>query len=114
MPIKMVEASCVAGVVSLEGIPVPAAEFFSEGVAQSDGIALMQGERVVYLNSNASDLKESIEQCVSILQSISAILLTITSGMTGSTTAPPPTFGADKTSLDLAITQLGLLKDLLK
>jgi len=91
---KILEASCVGNVVSIEGAPVEA-EILSEGVGSSTGCALMEKEKIFYITSNASDLKTTLEKAVSAIEKISAALLAIGAGMTGPTTTPPPTLAAD-------------------
>lgn len=111
---KILDATCQGRTVTADQIPVPDAEILSEGQGQSEGVLLLEGERVRYLTSNASDLKTSIEKVVNSIDKIASILTAIGAGMTGSTTAPPPTLAADVAALQAIGTELTTLKGNLK
>lgn len=111
---KILDATCEAGEVTADLVPVPEAEILSEGQGASEGVLLIEGERVRYLTSNASDLKTSIEKAIDSIGKIANILTAIGAGMTGPTTAPPPTLGADIIALQAVATELETLKGNLK
>jgi len=69
----MVEASCAAGVVTVDGFPVPGAEIIGQGIKPSSGAALIDKDRVVYINLNGTDLKNLITQLGTIVQQIALI-----------------------------------------
>ncbi len=121
---KMIEATCVAGVVTAGGFPVPAADILSEGVGVSTGILLLDEDEAKYLPKITPDLKSTIEDLSSLLGTISGTLTTISTAltsigamMTGPTTAPPPTLPTDVASIITDVASLTALKvqvDLLK
>lgn len=59
---KILAATCVAGVVTAEGVPVPAAVVLSAGVAQSSGILIVDADKAWYIALSSSDLKTTIEK----------------------------------------------------
>lgn len=71
---KILQATCVAGVVTAEGIPVPAADVLSEGVMASTGILVMDEDNATYVTSNASDIKTMIENLGSLLDQVIVVL----------------------------------------
>lgn len=111
---KILDATCEAGVVTCEGVPVPETEILSEGVGSSAGLLLMQGEKKTYVASNATDLKTAIEKTVEAINKVGSILTAIGAGMTGPTTAPPGTLAADVLELTALATELETLKGQLK
>ncbi len=97
---KILEATCIASVIKYDGKVIPGAIVLSSGVASSEGLALIEEGRVVYITSNASDinltlghLSTNLEKLSQVLTKISTTLGTIGAKMTGPTTAPPPTSG---------------------
>jgi hypothetical protein len=111
---KILEASCVGGVVTADGVPVPAADILSEGVGASEGVLMLEGEQAKYLPSSAGDIKTAIEKTVSAIQTVAQILTAIGASMTGPTTAPPPSLAADLGDLAATLTELTTLKETLK
>lgn len=99
---KILEATCLAGVVKVGVLPVPGANVFSEGVGSSQGLLLMQGEDKHYFAKTTPDVKTTIEKTMDALEDLASVLNTIATtltsigaGMTGPTTAPPPTLAVD-------------------
>lgn len=111
---KILEATCEGGVVTSEGVAVPGAEILSEGVGESQGLLLMQGDKKTYMASNATDLKTTIEKVVEAINKVGTILTAIGAGMTGPTTAPPGTLATDVLELTQLATELETLKGNLK
>ena len=111
---RVLNASCVAGVVTAGSLPVTEVAILSEGVSSSTGYLILDQDRKYYVAKTSPDLKTAINSLGSLLTNISTIMASIVAGMAGSGTAPPPTFAADKVALDLAITQFQATKDLLK
>ena len=111
---KILEASCVSGVVTCENLPVTTAEVISEGVGESEGILLMQEDKQYYVTSNATDIKQVIENLNQLTTKIVAIFTSIAAGMTGPTTAPPPTLATDLAILNQINVELTTLKSMLK
>lgn len=101
---KIVQASCAAGIVTIQGIPLDEAEILSEGVGDSEGIAIIDEDKVYYVASSALDLKDGITKLSSMLTDIQTIITSIGAAMTGPTTAPPPTLATGLASLATKIT----------
>jgi hypothetical protein len=110
---KTINASCAAGVVSVDGNPV-VAEILSEGVGSSEGVVILDKEKAFYITSNATDLQTTMEKIASALTKIGETLTAIGAGMTGPTTAPPPTLAANVVQINLIVTELNTLKAALK
>lgn len=115
---KILEATCEDGVVTADGVAVPAAEILSEGVAPSEGVLLLEGDKAKYLTSSASDLKSTIEQLIDALEDVSSALASIdnrvylvsaTGGVPGAAVA-----GTAISSLNSAISDLEAFKEELK
>lgn len=111
---KMLDATCVSGVVTSGGFPVAAAEILSKGVGPSTGLLILDEDRAKYVTSNATDLESTLTTLASVLTTIATSLTSIGAGMTGPTTAPPPTLAADVAQITAAVAQINLLKGLLK
>lgn len=115
---KILDATCDdEGLVSAEGVEVPAAEVLSEGNQSSTGLLFGEGDKWRYLPSSATDIKTTIEKLVlaieKIADSTTQIATTLTSigaGMTGPTTAPPPTLAADVITINTKVTELNAVK----
>lgn len=112
---KVLQATCDAqGVVKVAGTTVPNALVLSEGKQASQGALFLNGEEKSYLPSSASDIKTVIEKLSSSLEKIANILTSIGAGMTGATTAPPPTLVTDVAEVTAIKAELDALKDALK
>jgi hypothetical protein len=111
---KVLEAICVGGVVTSEGVPVPAADILSEGVGASSGVLILDRDLAKYIAKTSPDLKSTLEILSSALTTIATSLTSIGAGMTGPTTAPPPTLAVDVAQITLAVTELDALKEILK
>ena len=126
---RIFEATCsAAGIVSIEGFSLTEVDVIGAGQAESEGIALIQGGKVFYIPSATSNLVDTIDQIISSLEAISEALnkvgttfTTVGAGMTGITTAPPPTLPVDvaaitakATELTAIVTELETLKGALK
>lgn len=122
---RIIATTLVAPNIVMEGtFPIPTAQVLSEGKQASSGVLLMQGEECFYITSNATDIKTTIAKISSIIEDLNSALTqiatTLTSigaGMTGPTTAPPPTLAADVLAITGKVTELTATKvelDLLK
>lgn len=113
--LKLLEATCSAsGEVKVGADLVPEAVVMSEGKQASSGIVLIEGETAKYIVLSASDLKTTIEKVADALTKVANLLTSIGGGMTGSSTAPPPTLSADVSALNQVVTDLTTLKGALK
>lgn len=63
----MLEASCVGGVVTADGVPVVAAVPLSQGIGQSSGVLLLDGDNAAYLADTSPDLDATLQQIISAL-----------------------------------------------
>lgn len=118
---KILPATCVGGVVTADGIPLPGATIHSEGVAQSDGIAILDEDRADYIAKTTPDVKTLIEKMISVLDQVKAGLDKTADALTALDTAgfliaadagvpSPPVAGADITGITSASTQINTLK----
>lgn len=125
---KILPAQCATDIVQVDGAPVASAEILSEGKGSSEGVLLLQGDKAYYFTSNATDLKQTIENVITALgQAVTALNQTATAlglidakpfGAPG-TSAPVaaaniPQITAAATAIEAAKTQLTTLKDILK
>lgn len=114
---KILEATCEDGVVTdtAENIEVPEATILSEGVAPSEGVLILQNGSKWYLCSNATDIKDLLEQIVTALTNISSALSTIDAKpVGGSGSAPAPAVASNVSAITSAKNTLDTLKDNLK
>ncbi len=110
---QILNASCIANVVTVEGKPVHA-NILSEGVKASTGLALIESDNVNYVTSNASDIKDLISSLTTLIQLVSDTFTAIGTGMTGPTTAPPASLPASIVALALIKTTLTTMGNTLK
>lgn len=118
---RVIEATCDAnGKVTADGVIVDGAIVLSEGKQASSGLLFMQGEKVVYIPSSATDIKTVIEKLVLVIDDLNAslnqLVTTLTAvgaGMTGPTTAPPPTLASDLAQITVKVTSLTSTKSAL-
>ena len=111
---KSLAATCENGVVKVAGKTVSGAVILSEGVGASTGVAYFDKDQIFYVASNASDLKTTIEKLIDVLTQVGSTLTSIGAGMTGPTTAPPPTLATDVAALNTIKAALNTLKGQLK
>lgn len=114
---KILNATCVGGVVKYGALPVQDVAIFSEGVGESAGLLILDKDLKAYMPKTTPDLKTTIEKISSSLDELSGVLTqiatTLTSigaGMTGPTTAPPPTLAADVVQINLSGANLTAIK----
>lgn len=115
---KALQATCNAlGVVTAEGVPVPAAQVLSEGKQASVGLLIIDGTNAWYIPSSATDIATHIDKTISTIEKVAeaitqlgTTLTSIGAGMTGATTSPPPTLPADVITLNTKVTELNLIK----
>lgn len=115
---KVLAATCsAAGVVTSDGVVVPGAEILSEGAQASSGVLILDKGLKTYLTSSAADVKSTLEKVstslddlASVLNTIATALTSIGAGMTGPTTAPPPTLPTDVAEIASKATALAALK----
>lgn len=112
---KILSATCDAnGKVSVAGKEVPDALVLSLGKQSSEGALLLDELLKIYVTSSATDIKTVIEKLSALITQISTTLTSIGAGMTGPTTAPPPTLASDVAMLTSIKVELDTLKESLK
>lgn len=112
---KMLEATCVGGVVTAGGVPVAAADILSQGVQASVGVLLLEEDTAKYLTSNATDIKTTLEKIIALLTDLTAALTLIDAKPTGGAgSAVTPVAAANIVNLTALSAQLAILKEALK
>lgn len=93
----------------------------SAGVESSEGIVILDGTQAYYVASSAQDLSTTLEQIIGALDDIASTFTTISTtltsiggGMTGPTTAPPPTLPTDVLSITAKVTEIQAAKTALE
>lgn len=93
---KMLEASCVGGVVLAGGIPVVSAEILSEGVGPSTGVVFLDEDTAAYIPKTTPDLETTLTKLIDALdQAVTAFnnavtALTAIDGKPQGTLSPVP------------------------
>lgn len=111
---KVLDATCENGEVTAEGIAVEGVEILSEGVGASSGIIILDEDKGTYIPKTSPDLKDTLEQVIEALNQVVTVFTSIGAGMTGPTTAPPPTLATDLLVITNAATALETLKGQLR
>jgi len=106
-----------SGKVSASGVEIPGAVILGEGKQASIGIAIFDTQNVWYIPEFSSDVKTTIEKIIEMIDELASCLTTISNsltsigaGMTGPTTAPPPTLPTDVVSITAKVTELNATK----
>lgn len=71
---KVLSASCAAGIVTCEGVPVPGVTILSEGVGSSSGVLILQGSSKYYVAKTSPDLASIIPDICTILTALDSAL----------------------------------------
>lgn len=112
---KLLPATCSqASIVTADGVQVEGATILSEGKQSSSGVLLIDGDRIWYIASSASDLKTAIGKIADALQAAATGLNAAGSalnGIAGGSGAPVITAANQITPL---VTELTQLKEALK
>lgn len=112
---KVLEATCSAsGEVRVGDVIVTNAVVLSLGKQASSGLLVLDKDRAWYLPSSATDIETTLEKISMAIDKIGSILNSIGAGMTGPTTAPPPTLPTDVTALLQIKAEIDQLKGALK
>lgn len=80
---KILDAECSAGVVQVDGFVVEA-DLVTDGIGDSEGFVLLDGETVKYVASNVDDLKEIIDAVAAIVDQ----LIVVTTSLDAVTISP--------------------------
>lgn len=114
---RVFEATCSGKIVQVPQESIPAvldAIIVGSGVGPSEGVILIFRDATAYIPNVSPDIKATIEQLISITQKVASILTNIGGGMTGPTTAPPPSLPTDVVELGNMVAQLTALKESLR
>lgn len=84
-----------------------------EGKGPSSGIVILDGLDRTYIPTVTGDIKTTIEKVIAALDEIAPALQAIGGGMTGPTTAPPPTLPTYVASINSVKAELEQLKEAL-
>lgn len=109
---KMLEATCVGGVVTSGGVPV-IADKICKGVGASTGVLFLDEDKAKYIATSADDLKSSLDQISTALTQIAAALTILDAKPIG-TLPPAPGAAANITAITTAQAAIATLKEILK
>ncbi len=112
---RVLDATCLANIVTCEGVPVTGVTVLSEGVSQSSGYLIIDEDKTYYVAKTSPDLKAAITTLNSMLTSIANMFLAVDLQFTAMSayggvavnTAALVTFNTNNTTF-------GLTKDMLK
>jgi hypothetical protein len=115
---KIIQATCENGVVKVGSFVISEAIILSLGTApNSSGVLIIEGGVSYFMSSSAGDLDLTLEKLISAIEKIAltvtkigTIFTAVGAGMTGPTTAPPPTLAVDVVDLNAKVTELNALK----
>lgn len=110
---KMLEATCVAGIVTADGIPVVEAQVLSEGMGSSSGVLILDGSEAKYIAKTSPDLKLALTQISTALTNIAAALTLLDAKPLGTLPAAPAA-AANIALITTAQAQIAALKEILK
>lgn len=112
---KILAATCDAtGKVTADGVIVPEAVVLSLGKQASSGLLYLDGDKAWYFPSSATDIEATLGQLSTAIEKIANVLTAIGGGMTGPTTAPPPTLPTDVAAILQIKAAIDQLKGALK
>lgn len=110
---KALQATVQGGAVKVGALTIADAIVMSEGLGDSSGLLIIDGGVSYYLTKVSPDLKSTIENTMDALEDMASVLNTIATtltaigaGMTGATTAPPPTLATDVASIVSKATEI--------
>lgn len=113
--IKALKATCVAGIVTADSLPVSGATVLSEGLGSSSGLALIQDGDVYYLTKTSPDLKSALDQISTALSQIASALAALDAKPVGGVgSAPAPAVAANVAAVSAAQSAIAALKGMLK
>jgi hypothetical protein len=79
--IKVLQATCEGGVVTVEGQEITPDLILSEGVGASSGVLIIDADKSYYVAKTSPDLKSAITSLVAILDQAIVVLTTLDAGM---------------------------------
>lgn len=90
---KILSATCQAGIVTADGVPVPGAVILGEGVGASSGALILDEARKVYVPKTSPDLKTTLEKVIDALGATKDGLDATASGLTALAPVADPIAG---------------------
>ncbi len=113
---KLLTASCIAGVVTAEGKPIIGATVLSEGLGASSGILLLQDDDgKIYIAKTTPDLDSTLQQVITALDNVAQALSAIdVKPVGGAGSAPAPAAATNIAAITAAKAALTALKAILK
>jgi hypothetical protein len=112
----MLAATCLAGIVTADGLPVLGATLLSEGLGPSSGILVLQDDDgKYYVAKTSTDLNTTLTQLITALSHVASALAAIDVKPVGGTgSAPAPAAAADIAAITTASAALATLQGVLK
>lgn len=111
---KLLEATCVAGVVKVGVLPVLGATILSEGVGPSSGILVLQDDDgKFYIAKTTPDLATTLDQLTTALTQIASALTVLDAKPLGTLPAVPGV-AANVAAITVANAALTTLRAILK
>lgn len=119
---KIFDATCAAGVVSVDGFPVTSCPILGEGVGASTGFLVMAEDQLVYLPKTTPDVKTFLTQIENLCGKLETLCdtiqaITVTCAAPASPSSTPingAAFAIAKTDITTIHTSLTSLKGALK
>lgn len=112
---SIIEASCVAGVVTAQNVPVEGTTILSNGIGESSGVLLLSGLDKAYVANTTPDLKLSLDKLTAALTDLILALGLIDAKPTGgSGSSVTPVAAANVVNLTAINAELIALKEVLK
>lgn len=113
---KVLNATCSAGIVLVDGTPIENVEILSEGVGPSEGILILDGEKSYYVPKSVEDIASTLGHLSDALEKlIDALTIHDTAGfLVAGPTPSPPLITTQITALGVVKTQVDLLVETLK
>jgi len=119
---KIFDATCVAGVVTINGLPVSGCPILGEGVGASSGYVVMAEGKIVYLPKTTPDVKTFLAQVENLCGKLETLCdtiaaITVTCSIPGNPSSVPinaAAFAIAKTNILAIHSNLTALKGALK
>ncbi len=102
---KVIDASCVDGVVTALGLQLPDVEILSEGEGSSVGIVIIDVDKSYYVASNALDIKALLESLDEIIGKVVEIATSLDAVTVSPGTAASAIAQLSAMQAELALTQ---------
>lgn len=87
MSAKVLSASRTGGVTKIQNTPISGETVLSEGMASSEGVAVIDEDKIYYIPKTSPDLKTTITKLVSVLSQLKTALDETVTALTETATA---------------------------